>query len=137
MAIKALDVVAAILHREGKILLAQRNQAGDQPDLWEFPGGKVEAGESQPEALRRELYEELGICASVGDWVATESREVSGRLIHLHGWQIDAFTGEPQTFCHQALTWCTCAEAMQMALAPADVPLLLAFMALPDATPAD
>jgi len=56
---KEIDVVAAILERNGKILLAQRPPHGDQPGLWEFPGGKMEAGESQPQALIRELREEL------------------------------------------------------------------------------
>ncbi|MCP5775810.1 NUDIX domain-containing protein, partial [Klebsiella pneumoniae] len=52
--LKTLDVVAAILENEGKILLAQRPEHADQPGMWEFAGGKVEAGETQPEALIRE-----------------------------------------------------------------------------------
>lgn len=59
--LKTLDVVCAILERDGKILLAQRPLHADQPGLWELAGGKVEAGETQPEALARELREELGI----------------------------------------------------------------------------
>lgn len=59
--IKKLDVVAAIIERDGKILLAQRPAHADQAGLWEFAGGKVEPGETQPQALVRELREELGI----------------------------------------------------------------------------
>lgn len=81
---KTLDVVAAIIEQRGNILLAQRPIGGDQAGLWEFPGGKVEHGESQPAALARELEEELGIIATVGEYVASHRREVSGRLIHLH-----------------------------------------------------
>jgi hypothetical protein len=61
--LKTLDVVAAIIEKDGKILLAQRPAHADQPGMWEFAGGKVEAGETQPEALIRELREELGIDA--------------------------------------------------------------------------
>ena len=62
--LKTLDVVAAILEKEGKILLAQRPEHADQPGMWEFAGGKVEAGETQQEALIRELREELGSVAA-------------------------------------------------------------------------
>ena len=59
--LKTLDVVCAILEQDGKILLAQRPAHADQPGMWEFAGGKVESGETQPAALHRELREELGI----------------------------------------------------------------------------
>ncbi|WP_435930038.1 pyrimidine (deoxy)nucleoside triphosphate diphosphatase [Dryocola sp. BD613] len=135
--IKTLDVVAAIIERDGKILLAQRPEGGDQAGLWEFPGGKVERGESQPAALIRELKEELGIGAEVGVYVASHQREISGRVIHLHAWHVPSFRGELTAYCHSGLVWCSPAEAFAYALAPADIPLLEAFMALPGARPAD
>ena len=58
---KMIEVVAAIIERDGKILLAQRPTHSDQAGLWEFAGGKVEPDESQRQALVRELREELGI----------------------------------------------------------------------------
>ena len=133
---KTIDVVAAIIEREGKILLAQRPAGGDQPGLWEFPGGKVERGESQPQALARELMEELGITAQVGAYVASHQREVAGRLIHLHAWHVPAFSGELAALCHSTLAWCEPAEARAYDLAPADIPLLAAFMSARDARPA-
>lgn len=81
---KIIDVVAAILEQNGRILLAQRGAGSDQAGLWEFPGGKVEAGESQPEALARELDEELGICARIGDHVGSNQWQQGERLIRLH-----------------------------------------------------
>lgn len=135
--LKNLDVVAAIIEREGKILLARRPEEGDQPGLWEFPGGKVEAGETQPEALARELREELGITAKIGGYVASHRREVSGRMINLHAWHVATFQGELTAHCHSELTWCEPPEAFGYALAPADIPLLEAFMASRDARPAD
>ncbi|EOL8970793.1 pyrimidine (deoxy)nucleoside triphosphate diphosphatase [Cronobacter dublinensis] len=132
-----IDVVAAIIVREGRLLLAQRPATGDQAGLWEFPGGKVEPGESQPAALARELSEELAIEARVGAYVASHTREVSGRVIRLHAWRVEDFGGEPQALCHSALAWCEPREAFGYALAPADIPLLEAFMSERDATPAD
>ncbi len=134
---KTLDVVAAILERDGKILLAQRPAHADQPGKWEFAGGKVEPGESQPQALRRELHEELGIEAIVGQYVASHQREVSGRIIHLHAWHVPDYQGELHAHEHQQLVWCIPEEALTYPLAPADIPLLQAFILLRDARPAD
>ena len=71
---KIIDVVAAIIERDGKILLAQRPPHADQPGLWEFAGGKVEHGESQPQALARELEEELAIVARPTRYIASHQR---------------------------------------------------------------
>lgn len=130
---KTLDVVAAIIERDGKILLARRPESGDQPGLWEFPGGKVDAGETQPAALARELGEELDIVAKIGDYVAGHQREVSGRVIHLHAWHVPEYSGEMVAHCHSELVWCYPPEALGFSLAPADIPLLQAFMVLRDA----
>ena len=135
--LKTIDVVAAIIEQNGNILLAQRPPHADQAGLWEFAGGKVEAGESQQEALVRELQEELAIVAWPGRYITSHRREVSGRIVHLHGWHVPRFDGELIAREHSALVWCTPQEALRYALAPADVPLLAAFMALPDATPGD
>ena len=135
--LKTIDVVAAIIERDGKILLAQRPPHTDQPGLWEFAGGKVEAGETQPEALIRELREELGIEAQPGAYVASHQREVSGRRIHLHAWHVPSFSGELTAHDHSQLVWCSPQVAFDYPLAPADVPLLKAFMALLAARPAD
>ena len=134
---KTLDVVAAIIERDGKILLAQRSPDADQPGMWEFAGGKVESGESQPQALVRELREELGIDAVVGRYIASHQREVSGRLIHLHAWHVPSYQGELKAYEHQDIVWCSPEEALRYPLAPADIPLLEAFILLRDARPAD
>ncbi|WP_368297574.1 CTP pyrophosphohydrolase, partial [Escherichia coli] len=119
---KMIEVVAAIIERDGKILLAQRPAQSDQAGLWEFAGGKVELDESQQQALVRELNEELGIEATVGEYVASHQREVSGRIIHLHAWHVPDFHGTLQAHEHQALVWCSPEEALQYPLAPADIP---------------
>jgi (d)CTP diphosphatase len=135
--LKTVDVVAAIIEKDNKILLAQRPAHADQPGMWEFAVGKVEAGETQSEALVRELHEELGIHAQPGEYVASHQREVSQRLINLHAWHVPAFSGALTAHYHSALVWCTPEDAFGFNLAPADIPLLEAFIVLRDARPAD
>lgn len=72
--LKMIDVVAAIIEQDGQILLAQRPPHADQPGMWEFAGGKVEPGESQPQALARELQEEMGIIARLAISLAISGR---------------------------------------------------------------
>lgn len=134
--LKTIDVVAAIIERNGLILLAQRPSHADQPGLWEFPGGKIERGESQPVALIRELQEELGIHAQPAAYVASHQREVSGRVIHLHAWHVSAFDGEMIAHEHSQLVWVKPEAAFSWDLAPADIPLLEAFIASRAARPA-
>ncbi|WP_058909788.1 pyrimidine (deoxy)nucleoside triphosphate diphosphatase [Entomohabitans teleogrylli] len=133
---QTIDVVAAIIEEQGNLLLARRPAGGDQPGLWEFPGGKVEPGESQPQALARELYEELGIRAHPERYIASHQREVSGRLINLHAWYVREFSGTLQLHCHSEVIWCPPAQIFAWPLAPADVPLLEAFIAQSAARPA-
>lgn len=135
--LKTIDVVAAIIEQAGLILLAQRPAHADQPGLWEFPGGKVEPGETQPDALIRELQEELGIDVQPAGYVASHQREVSGRIIHLHAWHVQTYTGTMTAHEHSQLVWVQPESAFSYALAPADIPLLEAFIALRAARPAD
>jgi len=126
--VNELEVVAAMIVRDGMLLLAQRGPQGDQPGLWEFPGGKVDAGENQQQALKRELQEELAIDAVIGSYIASESRVIGERKINLHAWLVTDFCGEPTASCHQALAWVEPEDAFSLALAPADIPLLEAFL---------
>ncbi|CND99606.1 pyrimidine (deoxy)nucleoside triphosphate pyrophosphohydrolase [Yersinia rohdei] len=124
-----IDVVAAIIEKNGKILLAQRDSHRDQAGLWEFPGGKVEVGENQLQALIRELAEELAIEVSVAKYIATNQWVLSKNSIQLHAWHIESFSGEPILHCHSSLAWLAPEEAYRYPLAPADIPLLEAFIA--------
>lgn len=131
-----IEVVAAIIVNNGKLLLAQRPPQGDQAGLWEFPGGKIESGETQQQALCRELNEELGIDIHPESYITSHSHPVNGRVINLHGWFVPTFIGTPDNRHHTALVWVTPQEACQYPMAPADIPLLNAFMASPAATSA-
>ncbi|MFF6008901.1 pyrimidine (deoxy)nucleoside triphosphate diphosphatase [Rahnella sp. R3(2024)] len=125
---KIVDVVAALIEREGKLLLARRDATGDQAGLWEFPGGKVEAGESQQAALIRELQEELGIDAKVEEFVATSELQQPARLIRLHGWRVSDFKGVITLQCHSEIRWVVPADVHSFELAAADVPLIDAYL---------
>lgn len=103
---RTLIVVAGVLHREGKLLIGQR-MAGDRHGLkWEFPGGKVEIGETPKEALARELREELAIDAVVGREIARyeqATRRRSPLLLLFHS--IDSYAGEPQGITFEQIRW--------------------------------
>src|ERR1035438_9822428 len=74
-----IEVVAAILESEGRVLIGRRQPAQAHPLKWEFPGGKVEPGESPPQALTRELEEELGIREAAGEEIATAT--IAGAVV--------------------------------------------------------
>ncbi|MEG3136165.1 pyrimidine (deoxy)nucleoside triphosphate diphosphatase [Rouxiella sp. T17] len=123
-----IEVVAAIIERGDHILLARRDENSDQAGLWEFPGGKVEAGETQAVALRRELLEELNIDAQVEQWIASNAWQKGQRIIELHALRVSAFSGELALRCHSETVWVTAVQARDYDLAPADVPLLEAYI---------
>ncbi len=99
-------VAAALIRRDGKVLICQRR--ADQPMAlkWEFPGGKIEAGETASDALVRELNEELGIDATVGDRV-TRIRHTyrNGGVVDLQFFVVDTFQGDLETRVHKEFRW--------------------------------
>ena len=101
-----VQVVAAVLQREGKVLIGQRTAAQSHPLQWEFPGGKVEPGESPEQALARELEEELGISGASGEVIARYTFTYPGRdCIELIFFHVRRFHGEPQNLIFQELRW--------------------------------
>ncbi|MFP1454425.1 pyrimidine (deoxy)nucleoside triphosphate diphosphatase [Escherichia coli] len=133
---KMIEVVAAIIERDGKILLAQRPAQSDQAGLWEVP---VVKSSRMKVSGRRWCVSYAKNWASKQLWVnmLPAISEKFGRIIHLHAWHVPDFHGTLQAHEHQALVWCSPEEALQYPLAPADIPLLEAFMALRAARPAD
>ncbi len=99
-------VVAGILRRDGQLLIGQR-QAKDRHGLkWEFPGGKVEAGESPRQALERELKEELGVHATIGREIARYEHSSQGRPpLTLLFMAVDSFEGEPFGHAFEQIKW--------------------------------
>jgi 8-oxo-dGTP diphosphatase len=101
-----LRVVAGVIGRNGLILIGQRPPGKSHPLEWEFPGGKIEAGESPREALARELREELNIEARIGREIERYLYGYEGkRPLELIFFQVDEFTGEPLNRAFHEIRW--------------------------------
>jgi 8-oxo-dGTP diphosphatase len=101
-----LQVVAAVIEREGRILICRRTPHQSHPLKWEFPGGKVEPGETPAEALARELEEELGITGAAGDEITRYEFAYPGKspvlLIFI---RVTSYTGEPRNLIFHEIRW--------------------------------
>jgi len=101
-----LVVAAALIDADGRVLLAQRPKGKPLEGLWEFPGGKIEAGESAEQALRRELDEELGIQATIGTRVAHVRHSYrSGGAVDLQFFAVHTFEGELVNHIFEDMRW--------------------------------
>jgi 8-oxo-dGTP diphosphatase len=99
-------VVAALIVKDGKILVCQRTKHQTMPLKWEFPGGKIEDGEQPRDALRRELEEELGIDATIGDEVSRIRHEYkSGNSVELRFFAVHDFRGELENRIFRDMQW--------------------------------
>jgi 8-oxo-dGTP diphosphatase len=99
-------VVAALIERDGRILIAQRKRTGQHPLKWEFPGGKVEPGEAPEAALVRELEEELAIRARVDREIMRYEYQYAGQWpILLIFYRVTEFAGEPNNLDFEQIEW--------------------------------
>lgn len=128
-------VAAALTNQVGEILLQRRPEGKQMAGLWEFPGGKVEVGESPEIALVRELEEELGIIIDLKNLLpmtfASEPLEERHLLMLLY--ICNEWRGEPQPLDSAELRWLTPPEMHDLPMPPADRPLVLALEALTSA----
>jgi mutator protein MutT len=101
-----VEVVAAVIEKNGSVLICQRKRGSRHALKWEFPGGKVEPGEQLAEALARELREELAIDARIAAQIGQhEVRYPRGPLIRLHFFRVTEFTGEPVNTEFEQILW--------------------------------
>ncbi|MCW1958581.1 MAG: (deoxy)nucleoside triphosphate pyrophosphohydrolase [Mycobacterium sp.] len=110
-------VVAGALIADGALLVAQRGRPPELAGLWELPGGKVAPGETEPQALARELLEELGVEVEVGARLGADV--VAGAVI-LRAYQVTLVGGELHPHDHTALRWVRAAGLGELAWVPAD-----------------
>ncbi|MCI3946979.1 mutT/nudix family protein [Pseudomonas syringae] len=124
---KRVHVAAAVIRgADGKILIARRADSQHQGGLWEFPGGKVEAGETVESALARELQEELGIVVTAARPLIKVSHDYPDKQVLLDVWEVSAFTGEPQGVEGQPLVWVTSRELPDYEFPAANQPIVTA-----------
>jgi 8-oxo-dGTP diphosphatase len=101
-----LLVSAAVIVSKGRVLLGQRRKGDRHPFKWEFPGGKVEQGETPREALIRELSEELQIEAKIGPELARYEHDYpSGSRVHLLFYAVKDYSGEPVAKVFEQISW--------------------------------
>lgn len=119
-------VAAALIDGEGRVLLQQRPAGGSMPNLWEFPGGKIEPGERPEQALVRELEEELGIevDAAALSPTAFASAELGERHLLLLLYACRSWRGTPRPLHATGLIWVRPRDMPALAMPPADRPLI-------------
>ncbi|WP_406105722.1 (deoxy)nucleoside triphosphate pyrophosphohydrolase [Micromonospora globbae] len=131
-------IVGAAILRDGRVLACARSAPPEVAGMWEFPGGKVEPGESETDALVRECAEELAVRVEIGDRVGRDVRMAHGRsVLKVYAARLlgDA---QPQPLEHSALRWLSAAELDSVTWLPADAPIVVALRPLltADAPPA-
>jgi len=100
------QVVAALIQKDGKLLVCQRTRHQTMPLKWEFPGGKIEEREQPRDALRRELQEELGILATIGDEIARFRHEYPNHaMVELRFFLVREYQGEIENLIFNDIQW--------------------------------
>jgi len=117
-------VAAALFGRDGRILIAQRPPGKHMAGRWEFPGGKVDAGESEAAALVRELREELGVEVTASRPLMRLAHSYNDRDVELSMWIVESYRGEPQSLDGQALKWVEPARLGEEDILDADKPFV-------------
>jgi 8-oxo-dGTP diphosphatase len=121
---REVDVVGAVIVNAARqVLCARRSPAMSLPGVWEFPGGKVEPGEDEIEALVRECEEELGVVIAVGERLGDDVPMAHGWAL-LRVWCATLVSGEPQPLEHRSLRWLAADELDDVAWIPVDLPLV-------------
>ena len=120
---KTIQVVAAIIVEEGRLFATQRGY-GDFKDYWEFPGGKIEPGETPEEALRREILEELDTHVEVGDLLTTIEYDYPQFHLTLHCFRCRIIDGQLLLKEHEDAVWIELDRLEELNWLPADLQIL-------------
>jgi 8-oxo-dGTP diphosphatase len=125
MPIPLVRVVAgALFDDRGRVLIAQRPAGTHQAGRWEFPGGKIDAGETELGALQRELREELGITLGAAERLIELSHDYPERRVELCIWRVNSYSGTPHSLDGQALKWVELEQLHREDLLEADRPIV-------------
>jgi len=122
---ETVEVAAAVLRDDrGRVLVSRRRAGRHLAGLWEFPGGKIEAGEAPEMALQRELKEELGIAAGPSRPLAAVRHEYPGRIVRLRLYEVHSFSGSARGAEGQEIRWVEPEALAALDMPPADRPLV-------------
>jgi len=127
---KTIRVVGAIIENDRQeVFCALRSAHMVLPNYWEFPGGKIEHGESPQQALYREILEEFNCSIQVGDQVAETLYEYEQFFVHLETYQATIVKGTPKILEHAEAKWVPRHQLLQLPFAPADLPSIQKLLA--------
>jgi len=118
-----INVTAAIILKDGKVFIAKRSASSSLPYKWEFPGGKVEVGETPEDCLARELLEEFDIFATIGEFIAESIYHYQRRSIRLIAFRVYTDQEIKTMNAHDDVRWVPIENLLDYDLAPADVPI--------------
>lgn len=119
-----IDVTAAIIQQNGRILVARRKPEAHMGGYWEFPGGKIEPGESPEQCLHRELKEELNIDSKIGLFFGESCYDYGTKEIRLLCYFVDYLGGTFTLSDHDTIRWLPAHQLLSLKWAPADIPLV-------------
>jgi len=126
---KHIHVTCAIIEQDGLVLAAQRSAAMSLPLKWEFPGGKIDPGETPEECLRRELVEEMGVHVAVGKSLPASTHHYPTFAVTLYPFVCTIASGEIVLHEHSAIAWLPPLELPTLDWAEADWPVIEAYLA--------
>jgi 8-oxo-dGTP diphosphatase len=121
---KMIRVTAGILEDNGKVLLAKRKKDDPLKDKWEFPGGKIEEGETPEACLKRELHEELGIDAEIGEFLISNKHTYDHLSVELFFFRVNSYTGDITPIDHEEIAWVKPSDFHNYDFPEADKPIL-------------
>ena len=127
-----LHVTCAIIERNGVVLAAQRSAIMSQPLKWEFPGGKIDPGETPEECLIREILEEMGIRVHVGESLPSSTHQYPALTVTLYPFICSIESGEIILHEHSAMSWLPPSELHTLDWAEADLPVIAAYLSASD-----
>ncbi len=116
-----VKVTAALIYNDGKLLIAKRKLSGKLPGKWEFPGGKLETGETPEDCLRRELKEELHIDTAIGDYFGESIYTYDHGTVQLMAYWVRWIGGHLTLSDHDEVQWVSVEELKSYDFAPADI----------------
>ena len=119
-----IEVVAAVIERGEKYMIARRGPGKHLAGYWEFPGGKIEEGETPEESLQRELKEEFGVHAEIGAYLGDNVHDYGLKVVRLMAYRASVNEDIHQSTDHDLIEWAKFDQMGDYQLAPADIPLL-------------